>query len=72
MLQTYNSTTVFNTESVGSPLAVAIWEHRTAEGELSEVLPNGASRIYWVKAEQFFDAGRLIRVFAAGASASGS
>jgi DNA-binding NarL/FixJ family response regulator len=51
---------LFDTESVSSPLVVAISEHRAAEGELSEVLPNGALRTYWVKAVPFFDAGRYL------------
>jgi PAS domain-containing protein len=51
---------LFDTESVTSPLAAAISEHRAAEGELSEVLPDGALRTYWVKAVPFFDAGRYL------------
>jgi DNA-binding NarL/FixJ family response regulator len=51
---------LFDTESAGSPVAAAISEHRTGEGELSEVLPNGAFRTYWVKAVPFFDAGRYL------------
>ena len=51
---------LFDTESVTSPLAAAISEHRAAEGELSEVLPDGALRKYWVKAVPFFDAGRYL------------
>jgi PAS domain-containing protein len=51
---------LFDTESVRSPLAAAISEHRAAEGELSEVLPDGALRTYWVKAVPFFDAGRYL------------
>jgi hypothetical protein len=51
---------LFDTESVSSPLAAAISEHRAAEGELSEVLPEGAVRTYWVKAVPFFDAGRYL------------
>jgi hypothetical protein len=50
----------FDTESVSSPLAAAISEHRAAEGELAEVLPDGALRTYWVKAVPFFDAGRYL------------
>jgi hypothetical protein len=51
---------LFDTESVGSPLAAALSEHRTAEGELSELLPGGVLRTYWVKAVPFFDAGRYL------------
>jgi hypothetical protein len=51
---------LFDTESGSSPLVVAISEHRMAEGELSEVLPNGALRTYWIKAVPFFDAGRYL------------
>jgi CheY-like chemotaxis protein len=51
---------LFDTESVRSPLGAAISEHRAAEGELSEVLPDGALRTYWVKAVPFFDAGRYL------------
>ena len=51
---------LFDTESVSSPLVVAISEHRPAEGEPSEVLPNGALRTYCVKAVPFFDAGRYL------------
>jgi DNA-binding NarL/FixJ family response regulator len=51
---------LFDTESLTSPLAAAISEHRAAEGELSEVLPDGALRTYWVKAVPFFDAGRYL------------
>ena len=51
---------LFDTESVSSPLAAAISEHRAAEGELSEALPDGAVRTYWVKAVPFFDAGRYL------------
>lgn len=50
----------FDTESVSSPLTAAISEHRAAEGELSEALPDGAVRTYWVKAVPFFDAGRYL------------
>jgi DNA-binding NarL/FixJ family response regulator len=51
---------LFDTESVSSPLAAAISEHRAAEGELSELLPGGGLRTYWVKAVPFFDAGRYL------------
>jgi CheY-like chemotaxis protein len=51
---------LFDTESASSPLAAALSEHRTAEGELSELLPGGVLRTYWVKAVPFFDAGRYL------------
>jgi CheY-like chemotaxis protein len=51
---------LFDTESASSPLAVALSEHRTAEGKLSELLPGGVLRTYWVKAVPFFDAGRYL------------
>lgn len=51
---------LFDTGSVMSPLTAAVSEHRMAEGELSEVLPDGALRTYWVKAVPFFDAGRYL------------
>ncbi len=51
---------LFDTDSMRSPLAAAITEHRAAEGDLSEVLPDGALRTYWVKAVPFFDAGRYL------------
>jgi hypothetical protein len=51
---------LFETESVTNPLATAISEHRTAEGEVFEVLPDGVLRTYWVKTVPFFDAGRYL------------
>jgi CheY-like chemotaxis protein len=43
-----------------NPLAVTISEHRPAEAELCETLPDGALRRYWLKAVPFFDAGRYL------------
>jgi hypothetical protein len=51
---------LFDTESLESPLAAAISEHRAAEGELSEVLPDGTLRTYWLKVVPFFDGGRYL------------
>jgi PAS domain-containing protein len=51
---------LFDTDSASSPLAAALSEHRTAEGELSELLPGGELRTYWVKAVPFFHAGRYL------------
>jgi hypothetical protein len=51
---------LFDTESVTNPHATAISEHRMAEGEVLEVLPDGVLRTYWVKAVPFFDAGHYL------------
>lgn len=51
---------LFDTDAPNSPVRVAIVEHRVAAAELSEVLPDGILRTYWVRAVPFLDAGRYL------------
>jgi hypothetical protein len=52
---------LFDTESASSPLAAALSEHRTAEGELSELPPGGGRRGRFQGLELSFSAAPPLR-----------